>query len=174
MPHQRPQRIREQQQGSGAAQAQPVPSSRPTMQQVFLGDLANDVKALNSSVLILGQKMQYVVRNEKILGRNLLVLNRKIEDLQTRKSSETGGASAKELNELKSSLEGLSAEQSRLNRNVIELRDILEQVKINYAKSEELKEMKYVIDAINPLEFVSVKQVDALIERKLQEALKKK
>lgn len=144
------------------------------MQQVFLGDLANDVKALNSSVLILGQKMQYVVRNEKILGRNLLVLNRKIEDLQTRKSSETGGASAKELNELKSSLEGLSAEQSRLNRNVIELRDILEQVKINYAKSEELKEMKYVIDAINPLEFVSVKQVDALIERKLQEALKKK
>jgi len=144
------------------------------MQQVFLGDLANDIKALNSSVLVLGQKMQYVVRNEKILGRNLLVLNRKVEEIQQIKPSESGGASSKDFKELKFELESISTEQSRLNRTLIELRDAVEQVKINYAKVEELKEMKYVIDAINPLEFVSVKQVDGLIDRKLQEALKKK
>jgi hypothetical protein len=31
---------------------------------------------------------------------------------------------------------------------------------MNYAKAEELKEMKYVVDTINPLEFASLKDLE--------------
>ena len=47
-----------------------------------------DVKALNSAVLVITQKIKYLVRNEKILGRNLIVLNKRIRDMQT---SASGG-----------------------------------------------------------------------------------
>ncbi|MDO8648039.1 MAG: hypothetical protein Q7R70_06545 [Candidatus Diapherotrites archaeon] len=174
MVHQRPQRAQEQSSGSSQIASGSSVSSGSSSGQVFLKDLAADVKALNSSILLLSQKMQYVVRNEKILGRNLLVLNKKIEELQNRKPSDEGGASAKDTQALKQDLENTSTELTRLGHSMIEVRDALEQVKLNYAKSEDFKELKYVIDAINPLEFVSVKQVDALIERKIQEALKKK
>lgn len=172
MPHQRPQRA----QASTAQQGTAQPSARPeTPQQVFLGDLARDVKALNSAVLVLGQKMQYLVRNEKILGRNLLVLNRKIEDLQRPKAgADEQGVGSKELLALSQQFEGINSEASRLGRSMIELRDSIEQVKINYAKIEDLKELKYVIDAINPLEFVTFKQLDQFVEKKLQEERKKK
>ena len=40
-------------------------------------DVIRDIKALNSSVLLLSQKMNYLVRNEKILGRNFIILNKK-------------------------------------------------------------------------------------------------
>ena len=174
MPHQRPQRPGAQAQTSGTETAAAAQPSRPaTPQQFFLADLARDVKALNSAVLVLGQKMQYLVRNEKVLGRNLLVLNKRIEDLQQRKSPELEGLSSKEIQSLKQGIEANAAELGRVNQNLIELRDSLEQVKINYAKIEDVKELKFVIDALNPLEFVSVKQLDALVEKKLQEQRKK-
>ena len=139
-----------------------------------MADVARDVKALNSAVLVLGQKMQFLVRNEKILGRNLLVLNKKIEDFQKVKGTdEAGSLGSKELEGLRQEFEANSAELGRLSRSVSELRDALEQVKINYAKSEDLKEVKYVIDAINPLEFVSVKQLDSLLEKRLKDSKKK-
>ena len=173
MVHQRPQRTQDSSASSQISSSSSVPSGSGSG-QVFLKDLAADVKALNSSVLLLSQKIQYIVRNEKILGRNLLVLNKKIEEIQNRKPSEEGGASLKEIQALKQDLENTSTELNRLSHSMIEVRDALEQVKLNYSKSEDFKELKYVIDAINPLEFVSVKQVDALIERKIQEALKRK
>ena len=171
MPHQRPARPGAQPSGSETATARPSKPAAP--QQFFLADLAKDVKALNSAVLVLGQKMQYLVRNEKVLGRNLLVLHKRIEDLQQRKSPELEGLSSKEIQSLKQGLEANAVELQRLNQNLIELRDSLEQVKINYSKVEDVKELKFVIDALNPLEFVSVKQLDALVEKKLQEFKKK-
>ena len=44
----------------------------------------------------------------------------------------------------------------------------------NYAKAEEVAEMKYVVDSINPLEFVSVNEVKDLIKGKKIPVKKKK
>ena len=44
----------------------------------LLLQLREDIRSLNSSILIISQKMKYLVRNEKILGRNLIVLNNQV------------------------------------------------------------------------------------------------
>ena len=50
-------------------------------------DIIRDIKALNSSVLLLSQKMNYLVRNEKILGRNFIILNKKLKAVENKKPS---------------------------------------------------------------------------------------
>ena len=56
-------------------------SKKPVKASLLLGRLQQDVRSLNSSILIITQKMKYLVRNEKILGRNLIVLNKKLKAL---------------------------------------------------------------------------------------------
>ncbi len=57
---------------------------------------------------------------------------------------------------------------------IAKLQSDVENIKENYAKAEEVAEMKYVIDSINPLEFVSVKDVKDLIAEKKVSSKKKK
>lgn len=141
-------------------------------------DMIRDIRALNSSVLLLTQKMNYVVRNEKILGRNLIILNKKLKALESRASS-TGVSSAEgtefpSVQELKDSLYAL---EEKINQNSAMINDIntsLEKMKESFAKAEELKELKYVIDAINPLEFVTLEQAKELMQGKKTVKPKKK
>ena len=53
--------------------------------------LSSDIKAMNASILVITQKIKYIVRNEKILGRNLIILNKKIKDLREQGLSSAGG-----------------------------------------------------------------------------------
>src|SRR3989339_1424559 len=78
-------------------------SGRPESRAaVVLSSMNQDIKALNSSLLVLSQKINYIVRNEKILGRNILVLNKKIKDLEQGKAAPSGEAiDSKELMQLK-------------------------------------------------------------------------
>lgn len=138
----------------------------PKAMNVF-GKINADIHALNSSVLILSQKMKYVVRNEKILGRNLVVLNKKIKSLEPEAGAgETGssGGAGWVQNEL-SSINSRLSQQSEL---LEELRMEIQSIKETFARQEELKEMKYVIDAINPLEFVTRKDLDEIMSHSLQ------
>ena len=119
------------------------------------GGIVGDIRALNSSILLITQKIKYIVRNEKILGRNLIVLNKKIKNLEERINSpkEEAGASAnsEEVDLLKKKIELLEAQISELQTNTVSKAD--------------LKELKYVIDSINPLEFTTISQVKDMIEK---------
>ncbi len=124
--------------------------------QTFLSKTSSDVRALNTSILVISQKLKYIIRNEKILARNMLVLNKKIKALQEgglpRNPDSEGGMGG-----------GFSDMGRKLAENselIISLQSELELVKETYAKAEDLKEMKYVIDSINPLEFVTVKDLN--------------
>lgn len=144
----------------------------PSKAQVVFSTMQRDIRALNSSILIMSQKMKYLVRNEKILGRNLLVLNKKIRD------SEAGGggsmASSQSLEETRREIANLSSAVDKASAMVSELQTSIEEIKETYAKAEQLKEVKYVIDSINPLEFVTYKEVDKLIDEKLKGKKQKK
>ena len=50
----------------------------PQAQQSGVG---TNVKAINATVMLLSQKIGYLVRNEKILSQNILVLNDKLKKL---------------------------------------------------------------------------------------------
>ena len=135
-------------------------------------DIIRDIKALNSSVLLLSQKMNYLVRNEKILGRNFIILNKKLKSVQQRKPSSVSasGELSPELRDLVSELE----EQVKSNSFLFkELKSDISKTASVYAKQEDLMELKYVIEAINPLEFATLEQVKDLIAGKTSKSLKK-
>lgn len=125
--------------------------------------IKEDIKALNSSILLISQKMKYVVRNEKILGRNLIVLNRKLKKLEDSIESGAGGGalSAEQVVEISDQLKKMNERLALTEAQISEIRD-------TYAPADQLKELKYVIDSINPLEFVTIKQVEELINKKLK------
>lgn len=130
-------------------------------QGAFSGGISEDIKALNSSILIISQKMKYVVRNEKILGRNLVVLNKKLRNLEDKVESGSGSAvSAEKLAEMVELLRKMGERLAIIDAELSEIRD-------TYAQKEQLQELKYVIDSINPLEFVTLKQVNELIDQKI-------
>ncbi|MCR4334961.1 MAG: hypothetical protein NUV57_00300, partial [archaeon] len=128
--------------------------------QNIFSRINSDIRALNSSILVMSQKIKYVVRNEKILGRNLLVLNKKIKTLQ-------GGQSPS--NDFSTIEPELAEINRKLNENaeaIGRLESEISNIKENYSKAEDVAEIKYVIDTINPLEFVSIKDVKDLMQGK--------
>ncbi len=146
-------------QSSGAPQ-------RPQQGSVPLtGGIAADIRALNSSLLLITQKIKYIVRNEKILGRNLIVLNKKIKTLEDKINlnasieQQGGGASGEE--------------QKLLQQKVALLEAQIDDLRTRAAFKEELKEVKYIINSINPLEFATLSQVRELIDKRLEEKMKK-
>ncbi|MFA6419895.1 MAG: hypothetical protein WCW13_03770 [archaeon] len=124
------------------------------------GGIREDIRALNSSILLITQKIKYLVRNEKILGRNLVVLNKKIRSLDDKVinpqvTQTTNGANSEEVEALRQKVALLEAQ--------------IEDMRSRTATTESLKELKYVIDSINPLEFATLSQVRELIDKKLKE-----
>ncbi len=137
----------------------------PSRAQAILSNIQKDIRALNASILIISQKMKYLVRNEKILGRNLLVLNKKLKELESAKG---GGISEEQLKQIRTELAELSSAIEKNSTAVADIQLGFGQIKENYAKAGELKEIKYIIDSINPLEFVTIKEIDSIIEQKLK------
>ena len=115
-----------------------------------------DIKALQSSILVLRQKLKYLVHNEKILGRNILILNKKIAS-NSNSDSEGSFASNDKLDKI---LEKVEEFDSRIKG----IKSTLEMFSKRYARQEDLKEMKYIIDNINPLEYTTVDQVKKMLK----------
>ncbi|MAG22056.1 MAG: hypothetical protein CL943_01995 [Candidatus Diapherotrites archaeon] len=140
----------------------------PKKASVVLSQLREDVRSLSSSILIIGQKMKYLVRNEKILGRNLIVLNKKLKSFEEKVASGELGGKGKGAEISAETLKNLEGMESRINTLQAELASI----KHGVASQEQLQELKYVIDSINPLELATLQQVKDLIDEKI--AKKKK
>jgi vacuolar-type H+-ATPase subunit I/STV1 len=131
----------------------------------YLQSINRDLKALNASILVITQKIKYLVRNEKILGRNLIVINKKVRDLQSRISvTENRGISE----ETRTAVADLIKQVSSLNHQLVETQARLSDVQQSSAKAEEVKEIKYVVDNLNPLHFVTREQVEKLVDEKLK------
>lgn len=149
----------------GAPQVQrPVSQGQVQSAPIATGGIASDIRALNSSILLMTQKIKYVVRNEKILGRNLIVLNKKIKTIEEKMAlavspDEVASASGEEVKALSQKVALLEAQ--------------IEDLQTRAALKDELKELKYVINSINPLEFATLSQVRDLIDKRLEEKLKK-
>ena len=146
----------------------PSHNKKPMKASVLLGKLQQDVRSLNSSILIITQKMKYVIRNEKILGRNLIVLNKKLKALEEKiATGQIGGKAA-----ASQDLEDITKQLEESNQKMAELEIRIQQLSENAASKEEVQEMHFVVDSINPLKFVTLEQAKDLIAKK--KAKKKK
>lgn len=117
---------------------------------------SQDIKALQSSILVLSQKIKYLVHNEKILGRNILILNKKIAN------SSGASSSGSEVNS--DQIDEILKKLNNLEQKIKNIESTLELFSKRYARADELKEMKYIIDNINPLEYTTVDQVKKMIK----------
>jgi vacuolar-type H+-ATPase subunit I/STV1 len=141
-----------------------APVQQPVQGVPVQSGIREDVRALNSSILLITQKIKYLVRNEKILGRNLVVLNKKIKTLEEKVVNNSFTQTESSVSE---------EEIASLNKKIVLLETQLEDLHSRVSTKEELKELKYVIDSINPLEFATISQVRELIDKKMEEKKKK-
>jgi len=139
---------------------------RSVKASVLLMQLREDVKAMNSAISILSQKMRHLTRNEKILGRNLIVLNKKLREMSDSSSSEgIPEETRKEIEELKNQL-------LQANKKIEELNIVMANQSRKFVGADELKELRYVVDSINPLDLATLDQVKELIKRELDKQMK--
>ena len=127
----------------------------------LLYQLREDVRAMNSAISILSQKMRHLTRNEKILGRNLIVLNKKIKEM------DEGSDSQQMSEELVKNFAGFEKEMGRVNKRIEQLNIVMASQSKKYVSSDELKELRYIIDSINPLELATLDQVKDIVKREL-------
>jgi predicted nucleic acid-binding Zn-ribbon protein len=143
--------------------------AREEKTSMLYSGIGSEIKAINSSLLLISQKMKYLARNEKILGRNLIVLNKKVKSLEeaiSKKDLSPDFMKTEEFSGIKEEIELLKEKVNSISREVMEIKDKLEEFSKKFALKEKLQELKYIIDAINPLELATLDQVKELIESK--------
>ena len=127
--------------------------------------LNSDIRSLNSGLLIISQKIKYLVRNEKILGRNLIVLNKKIKSLEEKPSAGAAGMGSEDMQIIVQRIEENSRKIAELDAKISELKE-------GSVSQEKFNELKYVIDSINPLEFATIQQVKDMLAETQKKAKK--
>lgn len=136
-----------------------------------LANVNRDIRALNSSILIISQKMKHLARNEKILGRNLIVVNNKISELRkevrSRPSGEEGALpqpaviAAEVPSDLQETLDEIQAKLEAV-------KDLAEEVNANYVSQADFKEIKYLVESIDPLKFATIEQLRSATGKKVK------
>ena len=126
--------------------------------------IQGDIKALNSSVLLLSQKMQYLVRNEKILGRNLIVISKRLKEMEQQSMQGISNAAMPE--NLSAQLSDFSSKIESIGQKLLETQAELSELRDKTASREMVSEIKFVIDSIHPLEFVTQKQLSDALKKK--------
>lgn len=126
---------------------------RPIKTSTLLMQLMEDVKALNSAVSLISQKMRHIARNEKILGRNIIVLNKKMKELAESSANQAIPESlSRRIEEIERNLEDA-------NKKIEEINIVVAHLRKEFVSHGEFNELKQIVDAINPLELVTIDQV---------------
>lgn len=126
--------------------------------------IMHDIKALDSNVRLIAQQLKLIKRNERILARNLLALSKKLNTLREELGS---GSSVDE-----SKIQELQDQILHMREDLMKIQEDVDYLKRQLQKtltSEDIAELKYIVETINPLEFVTYKQVGELVEKKLRE-----
>ncbi len=132
---------------------------KPVKASILLLQLREDIRALNSAISIISQKMRHLTRNEKILGRNLIVLNKKVKELaEMREKQALPPSVEKRFKEIEKRLDDIEKRIEELNMIIVHLRK-------EFVTYDEMKEIRQIIDSINPLELATIDQVKELIEK---------
>lgn len=133
------------------------------------GEVNTNVKAINATIMLLSQKIGYLVRNEKILSQNILVLNEKIKKLEDKLNNVSeihkSSQNFEELDTIKSQISELYNKISGIRQEIEEVSTKIDNSKSDFITRKEFQEIKYLVDAINPLEYVTYRQLKDLMKK---------
>jgi len=138
--------------------------------QGAIDSVVAEVHGLNSKVQVIAQRMKIIERNEEIIGKTLIGHNKMLKELEDELTALKAGGTA--------ATDAESLDQGALK----EIKDIAKEAKrqidsskkdIDLIKSE-LAEIKYVLDAINPVAYATIDQVADLVEDKIDSYMKRR
>ena len=124
-------------------------------------NLMTEISTLDSRIRVMAQRMKVIEKNEQILGKTLISHNKVLKELE------------------KGTAKGSSKEIMELQREIVQLKQSLGELSKPSGKGtssdksitklrEDVAEMKYVLDTVNPIAYVTVDQVSDLINDKLR------
>lgn len=105
-----------------------------------MDSLKSDLRALDAKINLVVQKIKTIEKNEEIIGRTLVAYSERLKGTES-----AGGKQSARLDGSQ------SADIEGLKKSVDEIR-------------QQVKELKYVLDTINPLEYATINQVKELID----------
>ena len=130
-----------------------------------LKQIRSELQSLDSKIRVVSQRMRVIEKNEQIIGKTLVNHNKKLKILER-----TGGKSS-------SSHEiSISADSDKLSKQIDEInsivKDLIKEIGLNRELVDKMKqdvnEMKYILDTVNPMEYVTVNQVSDLVDEKIK------
>jgi hypothetical protein len=135
--------------------------------------------------------MKIIENNEQVIGRTLVSHNKKLKELESGESGQPSQASLASLKaEIKEDLkkelkQELSREMESQQSGVLHIEEASTGAPTNQVKEfsreledlkravnrlkQEIDEVKYVLDTVNPLEYVTIEHLGDLIEKKVRE-----
>ncbi|MCK4883644.1 MAG: hypothetical protein KAS30_02110, partial [Candidatus Diapherotrites archaeon] len=149
----------------------------------------NDMRALDTKIAIIVQRIKYVEKHEKILAQNLISLNNKVKEIEsnagkkaTKEDKESVSKNTpakasisketiKELETVKGEIENLKKIETLVKENSSKNKESLielKKIKTDFVNVSDFNQLRYVIDTINPLQFITFDQVEELIEKKFK------
>lgn len=133
-----------------------------------LNDIITRVNTLDSRMRIVAQRMKIIEKNEQIIGKTLITHSKKIKDVELGQTAAIGAPSI-DLSELKKIDIEVKQAQSEISSFVNEMKnEVIKNRQLLDKLREEVNEMKYVLDNINPVAYVTIDQVSDLIDEKLR------
>lgn len=126
--------------------------------------LMYDIKALDANVRVLAQQIRAIKKNERILARNLILLSKKVAELKET-AGKTSGVDEEKIRQIMDMITHTREDIAKLREDVEYLKRQLQHT----LTSEDIAELKYIVETVNPLEFVTYKQIGELVEKKLRE-----
>ncbi len=134
--------------------------------QAVLRQLKTEIQSLDSKIRVVAQRMRVIEKNEQIIGKTLVNHNKKLKEL------ERTGSSTMQSHELVSTQPQID---SKIVSQIEELNSLVKDLvkEINYNRElidsmrQDINEMKYVLDTVNPMEYVTLNQVKELIKDNL-------
>lgn len=110
--------------------------------------IRGELRTLDSRISLIGQKISTIEKNEEVLGRTLLALTERVKNLER-----TGGG---------------IREASGGGADTAEIKKELERLRAEMVNKQEIKELRYILDTINPLEYATISQVRELIRDEIK------
>ncbi len=104
-----------------------------------LESILADLHTLDSKIGLIAQRIKTMEQNEEVIGRTLITLNNRLKAAEEK----AGTASSR----------GQSQDAAELEKK--------------YATKQEIKEIRYTLDMINPLQYATLQQLRDLLEERL-------
>jgi len=138
--------------------------AKPEWQDAFK-QLKVEIQSLDSKIRVVAQRMRVIEKNEQIIGKTLVNHNKKLKELELGKPAVSQApvvAETSELTKMSSEIDELSSSIKSLLKEINYNRELIDTMR------QDINEMKYILDTVNPMEYVTVNQINELINEKLK------